>query len=191
MRARLPLAATALALAAVLSGCSSHSSDMAGGTAAIVAGQQGDIAFAQLMIPHHEQAVEMADLALERETSPEVKALAEQIKGAQDPEIEQMTAWLAAWGAPTQMPGVEHSGDHAGMPGMMSDDDMSALADAQGAAFDEKWLTLMIAHHEGALTMAQQVLGTTTDAEVRTLAEAVVAGQKAEITEMTALLARA
>lgn len=186
MRVRLPLAATALALAAVLSGCSSHSTDMASGTAAIVAGQAGDIAFAQLMIPHHEQAVEMADLALERETSPEVKALAEKIKGAQDPEIEQMTAWLTAWGASTD---TGHGDDHSGMPGMMSDADMSALAEAQGATFDEKWLTMMIAHHEGALTMAQQVLGTTTDAEVRTLAEAVVAGQKAEITEMKALLA--
>ena len=202
MRTRRPLAlaATALALAAVLSACSSHSSDMAGvnATAAIVAGQEGDIAFAQLMIPHHEQAVEMADMALERETSAEVAALAEQIKGAQDPEIEQMAGWLTAWGAPREMPGMssdgsmDHGSDDMGgmtMDGMMTAEDMAALGAAAGTAFDEKWITLMIAHHEGALTMASQVLRTTTDAEVRTLAEAIVVGQKAEIAEMKGLLA--
>ena len=200
MRTRLPLAATALALAALLTGCSSHSSGTAAGdaTAAIVAGQAGDIAFAQLMIPHHEQAVEMADLALARQTSPEVRALAERIKGAQDPEIETMAGWLTTWGAPRDMPGLSsdssmnHGSDHMGgmsMAGMMSADDMAALDAASGAEFDQRWLTLMIAHHEGALTMAQQVLGTTSDTGVRTLAEAIVAGQKAEIAEMTALLA--
>lgn len=194
-RRTLALAATALALTGVLSGCSSHSSGTAAGdaTAAIVAGQAGDIAFAQLMIPHHEQAVEMADIALERQTSPEVKALAEQIKGAQDPEIEQMSGWLTTWGAPREMASdMDHGSKHGGMSmaGMMSDDDMAALAAASGAEFDQKWLTMMIAHHEGALTMAQAVLGTTSDTQVRALAEAVVAGQKAEIVDMKALLNR-
>lgn len=173
-------AVLALVLAAVLSACGGHSGSHED---AIVEGRDGDIAFAQMMIPHHEQAVEMADLALERQTSPEVQELAQQIKDAQDPEIEQMTGWLAQWGATTS------DEDHSGMAGMVSDSDLAALADAQGAAFDEKWITLMIAHHEGALTMAQQVIGTTDEASVRTLAEAIVAGQTAEIAEMKALLA--
>jgi uncharacterized protein (DUF305 family) len=174
-------AVLALVLAAVLSACGGHASDH---TASIVPGQQGDIAFAQMMIPHHDQAVEMADLALERQTSPEVQALAQQIKAAQDPEIEQMTGWLTQWGASTS------GEDHSGMAGMVSESDLEALAGLSGAAFDEKWLTLMIAHHEGALTMAQQVIGTTSEASVRTLAEAIVAGQTAEIAEMKALLNR-
>ena len=121
-----------------------------------------------------------------------MKTLAEQIKGAQDPEIEQMTAWLAAWGAPIEM---ASSGGHDGMDmggmsveGMMSDSDMMALDQAQGTDFDTMWLTMMIQHHEGAITMAQQVLATTSNAEVRQLADAVVSGQTAEIDTMKGLL---
>lgn len=151
-----------------------------------------DISFAQLMIPHHQQAVEMADLALSRVTSPEVKELAEQIKAAQDPEIEMMSMWLQRWGAPMAM-GEDHSGHDMGdmnMSGMMNDDDMRALADAQGAAFDSLWLELMIAHHQGAISMAEQVKGSSSNAEVITLAGAVITGQKVEIDTMQKLLAQ-
>ena len=151
-----------------------------------------DISFAQLMIPHHQQAVEMADLALSRQTSPEVKQLAEQIKAAQDPEIEMMSAWLQAWGAPMKM-GEDHSSHDMGnmdMSGMMSDDDMQALADAQGAEFDRKWLEMMIAHHQGAISMAEQVKGASSNPDVTALAGAVITGQAVEIDTMEKLLAQ-
>lgn len=149
-----------------------------------------DISFAQLMIPHHQQAVEMADLALSRTTSPEVKQLAEQIRAAQDPEIEMMSMWLQQWGAPMKMD-EDHSGHDMGdmdMSGMMSDDDMQALADAQGAEFDRMWLEMMIAHHEGAISMAEQVKAASSNADVTSLAGAVITGQAVEIDTMQKLL---
>jgi uncharacterized protein (DUF305 family) len=167
------------------------------GTAA-PAGRAGDISFAQLMIPHHQQALEMAYLAQDQAASPEVRNLAQQIKAAQDPEIQQMVAWLAAWGAPEQMAGASapESMDHSGMDmggmtsaGMMSNEDMRKLTDARGADFDRMWLQMMTAHHQGAVTMARQVLATTSDAGVKKLADAVVAGQTDEITQMQKLLA--
>lgn len=187
VRRTAALAATAVALAALLTACGSHDDGSHSGgdhASAIVEGRPGDIVFAQMMIPHHAQALDLADLALERDTSAEVRALAEQIRDAQDPEIATMTAWLGAWGAETS------DEDHSGMAGMVAESDLAALADLSGPAFDEQWLRLMIAHHEGALTMAQQVVGTTSDAEVSTLAKAIVAGQTAEIAEMKALLAK-
>ncbi|MFQ6171310.1 DUF305 domain-containing protein [Oryzobacter sp. R7] len=182
------LAAT-LALAA-LAGCGStqdHSS-MPGMTSsassAPSSAAQGDVMFAQMMIPHHEQAIEMADLALreEAQASSEVRRLAMQIRQAQDPEIATMRRWLTSWGAPTG-----GSMDHS-MPGMMGTGDMDELEAATGEAFDRQWLTMMVAHHEGAVTMARDVLSTTTDAEVRTLAQAVIDGQQKEIATMKDLL---
>jgi uncharacterized protein (DUF305 family) len=142
------------------------------------------------MIPHHQQAVEMADLALLRVTSPEVKQLAEQIKAAQDPEIEMMSMWLQRWGAPMGM-GEDHSGHDMGgmnMSGMMNDEDMQTLANAKGADFDRMWLEMMIAHHQGAISMAEQVKDSSSNAEVVTLAGAVITGQNVEIDTMQKLL---
>jgi uncharacterized protein (DUF305 family) len=159
---------------------------------AMTKGSADDIAFAQLMIPHHQQAVEMADLALAHATSPDVKALATQIKAAQGPEITTMSGWLTAWGQPTSMP---TSSDMDGMDmggmsesGMMSDQDMSALAAATGTAFDRMWLQMMIAHHQGAVGMADQVVAHGTNAEVKKLAQSVIDGQTAEIVTMKKLL---
>jgi uncharacterized protein (DUF305 family) len=205
MRARRPLAlaATGLALVLTLAACGSgdHSSMSSGASTAAVTGEgrTADISFAQLMIPHHQQAIEMADIALQKGAGPEVTKLAQQIKAAQDPEIAQMKGWLAAWGAPEQMEGAtasDGSMDHSGMDmggmsmaGMMSAEDMGKLMDATGADFDRMWLQMMIAHHQGAISMANQVLASTSDAEVKKLAEAVVAGQTTEITTMQKLLA--
>jgi uncharacterized protein (DUF305 family) len=207
MRARRPLAlaATGLALVLTLAACGStgdHSpmtTDSSGSSGQAQAGRDADINFAQLMIPHHQQAVEMADLALAQSTDPEITKLAEQIKAAQDPEIAQMKEWLAAWGAPEQMEGAtasDGSMDHSGMDmggmtsaGMMSAEDMQKLMDASGADFDRMWLQMMIAHHQGAVAMANQVLSSTNDAQVKKLAEAVVAGQTQEIATMQQLLA--
>lgn len=204
MRARpLALAATGLALTGLLTACGAgadHNGMDAAAASADLTGRAADIAFAQLMIPHHRQAVEMADLALDNDASAEVKQLASQIKGAQDPEIEQMTQWLKSWGAPLAMPGSDASGmpgtDHSGMDmggvemaGMMSAEDMASLADSRGADFDRTWLKMMIAHHQGALSMAEEVLAATDDPQVTTLANAVVKGQQAEIDTMQRLLA--
>jgi uncharacterized protein (DUF305 family) len=194
---------TGLALATSLAACgggrsgagsmdSMSSTAAAGSSSAATAGaaagasREADVTFAQSMIPHHEQAVEMADLALKSATSDRVKQLAAQIKAAQDPEIETMRGWLRAWGADEAMAGMDHS---SGMPGMMSDADMTALEAAKGADFDRMWLQMMISHHQGALTMANELLGTTSDPQVKTLAEAVVAGQTTEIATMKGLLA--
>jgi len=207
MRARpLALAATGLALTGLLSACGTgadHNTMGAvadGFASANLTGRAADIAFAQLMIPHHRQAVEMADLALRYASSAEVEELATQIKGAQDPEIEQMTQWLKSWGAPLVMPGSDASGmpgtDHSGMDmggvgmaGMMSAEDMASLSDSRGADFDRAWLQMMIAHHQGALSMAEEVLAATDDPQVTALANAVVKGQQAEIDTMQQLLA--
>ncbi|MDI1290344.1 MAG: DUF305 domain-containing protein, partial [bacterium] len=197
MRTRpLILAGSAVALVGLLAACSTTTVNIptpaASATSAASSnagmmnagmGSTDDIAFAQLMIPHHQQAVEMADLALAQGTSPDVLALAKQIKDAQDPEITMMGQWLSEWGAPMAM-ATENSGhDMGGMmsSGMMSDDDMSQLAASSGADFDQMWLRMMTAHHEGAIAMAKQVLATSTNQAVRDLAQAVIDGQTAEI----------
>ena len=158
------------------------------------AARAGDVAFAQGMIPHHEQAVEMADMALEKSSaSATVRRLATQIKAAQDPEIATMRALLTAWGAPAAPTaggdhGTGHGTGHGCHGGMMSAQDMTALAKADGAAFDRMWLTMMIEHHEGAVTMSEQVLTTTRDPQVSTLARDIISAQQAEIATMRALL---
>lgn len=159
------------------------------------AGSAADVSFAQLMIPHHQQAVEMADLALQKAVSSQIRQLAEQIKAAQDPEIATMRAWLSAWGAPEQMPDMEGmTGGHdmggmtSGM-GMMTQEQMQQLQAASGAEFDRMWLTMMIAHHEGAVAMAEEVLAATSSPAVTALATSIVAGQTAEIQTMKGLLA--
>jgi len=201
------LIASTVAATVLLTGCASSSmssAEMPAGhsssSGAVVAtGSDADITFAQLMISHHGQAVQMADMALKQANSAEVTDLATQIKAAQDPEIGQMRGWLQQWGAPEQMDGMDGM-DHGAMGhgdtdsggqsagGMMSDADMGALGNASGADFDRMWLTMMIAHHEGAIKMAEQVKAESTNPDVTALADAVVAGQKKEIDTMQQLL---
>ena len=194
---RIAIVVAALLAAVILTACSTDSDDamtsdsqaqettsMSGETAPD-SGREDDVMFAQMMIPHHEQAVEMADMALDPDASSsvEVRELAVDIKAAQDPEIETMRAWLEAWGAPQEAPSAMNHDS-----GMMSQGDMGTLASAEGAEFDQMWLTMMIEHHEGAIIMAQDVLATTDNAEVATMAEDIVAAQEAEIATMQALL---
>ena len=148
-------------------------------------GHQADVRFTQQMIPHHQQAVDMADLALDpaHEASPAVQDLARRIKTAQTAEIADMNAWLREWGvdpATTQ-------GDHMPM-GMMSTVDMTALEDAKGAEFDRRWLEGMITHHEGALMMASHIAARGEDPRVQKLSDAIETSQTAEIAEMKQLL---
>lgn len=141
-----------------------------------------DIMFAQMMIPHHQQAVDMSTLAETRSTNPEILALAVQIKDAQAPEIKQMTAWLESAGAGMDM------GHDMGMGGMLTDEQMTALSNASGAEFDKLYLQGMIAHHEGAIQMAQMIVGSN-NAEAKKLAAAIISSQTAEIEKMKTLLA--
>lgn len=147
-----------------------------------------DVSFAQGMIPHHEQAVEMADMALDPTVgaSDEVKKLATDIQGAQDPEIKLMKGWLATWGQPEMGDMAGH--DMSSMEGMMSADDMDKLGTLTGADFDTLWLQMMIKHHEGAVKMAENVKANGKSSEVATLADQVIAAQTAEIDAMNVLL---
>ena len=193
---RLVLLGAAVGLSGLLAACGGTSSNTSPGmdghdtsssasSTSVAAGRAGDVMFAQMMIPHHEQAVEMAEIALGKtDASSQVRELATAIKQAQDPEIQTMAGWLEKWGAATPMGGMDHGGTGSGM---MSDADMEALEQADGKAFDEKWTSMMIAHHEGAIEMARQVLATTQDPDVKTLADAVIKAQTEEISKMRAM----
>lgn len=181
---------------ALLVGTSACSSDHSAPVATASGVATADVTFAQMMIPHHEQAVVMADLALDPKAgaSPFVTELAEEIRGAQQPEIDQMKSWLAQWGAPSAMPSdhdthAGHSMDGLTMSGMMTDEQMAELARARGTKFDDMWLTMMIAHHEGAIVMAEQVRAQSDDPEVTTLAGAIIVAQRNEIAQMKKELA--
>ena len=149
---------------------------------------EADVMFATDMITHHRQAVEMAELAETRAKGAEVKDLAARIKQAQDPEIQQMSAWLTAWGKP--IPGDHGGMDMSGsMPGMMSTQEMGDLMNASGAEFDQMFLTMMIAHHQGAIEMAQAEQADGMNADAIALAAQVEQAQTEEIATMQALLA--
>ena len=137
-----------------------------------------DLMFAEMMIPHHEQAIEMSLLAVKLSQDAEVVALAQEILSAQAPEIEQMKTW-----------GNLNLEAHAGhtMMGMLTPDQMSALSAATGSAFDRLFLEGMIAHHEGAIQMAQMVIQSP-NAEARKLGEEIIASQTAEIKLMQKML---
>lgn len=188
------IAAVTLAAALALTGCASDAPAMPGmdhgadsfSSAEAVDANSADVMFAQMMIPHHEQAVEMSDMLLAKTgIDPEVTALAEQIKAAQQPEIEQMEEWLDAWGA--DMPGMDgmHHGD-----GMMSEDDMEALEAATGTEAARLFLEQMIEHHEGAIDMAQDEVDDGQNADAVALANDIIASQTEEIATMRELLAQ-
>ncbi len=194
---RLATVATVAALALGACGGSSHMTMTSVSTAASASSAKAaspgafndaDVVFAQSMIPHHEQAIEMADLALDpkAQAADKIKALATRIKAAQGPEVKQMTGLLTGWGKPVAM---DMSGGHdmGSMSGMMSSGDMTALGKLKGAELDKKWAAMMIAHHTGAIDMAKTVKAGGSNEEVRKLADAVIAGQSVEITELRPL----
>lgn len=172
-----------LIAAILLTGCSTgdhNSMDMSMDMPATTTGSNfssTDLMFAEMMIPHHQQALVMSEFALTRSTNPEVLALAKEISAAQEPEIEQMKSWGAT--------GEMHAGHQ--MDGMLSDDELAALEAASGVEFDRLFLEGMIKHHQGAIDMAQMVLSSE-NAEARTLGENIVATQQAEIERMQELL---
>ncbi|TDT86069.1 uncharacterized protein (DUF305 family) [Arthrobacter sp. AG258] len=146
---------------------------------------QADIMFAQMMIPHHAQAVEMSGIILAKPGMPaEVTALATKIKAAQAPEIEQMTGWLKAWNVPTMM--SDHSGH--GMTGMVDDAGIEKLESATGTDAAKLFLEQMIGHHEGAIDMARQEISAGKFPDAVKLGHDIVDAQQAEITQMKQLL---
>ncbi len=168
-----------------------------GATEMMGTGRDADVMFVQQMIPHHQQAVVMADLALDstHQASPAVQELARGIKAAQTTEIADMRTWLKEWGVDDTSGdmGMDHGdmGDDSGMGmGMMSDAEMTKLESAQGADFDRLWLEGMIVHHNGALTMAAHMGELGDDARVQTLITNIEQSQTAEIAEMRKLLAQ-
>jgi len=184
---------TALAL---LSGCGGSSmadmTDMADSAVDAAKDAIGfnddDVMFAQMMIPHHEQAIEMADIALDplSGASDAVKSLATRIKAAQDPEISKMKAFLTSW---KERLTPDSSMDHSDMmSGMLSAEDITKLSSLRGAEFDREWMTGMIEHHEGAIEMAKDVLKDGKDSAVKALANLVATAQDSEILEMKELL---
>ena len=186
---KLALAAVALAAAALLFGaCGSHdmgsmdtgSMDTGDSTPESADFNDADVMFAQTMIPHHQQAIEMSDIALDPNSgaSAAIVALATQIKGAQDPEISQMKNLLTTWGKSMEMGSMDHS---SMMGGMLSLEEIDTLRQLKGAEFDKAWAKGMIAHHEGAIAMANEVLANGKNSEILALANAVVSGQSAEI----------
>ncbi len=233
------------------SGQSTTSTSTSTSTSANEDHNQADAMFAQQMIPHHQQAVEMSDMLLGKQgIDPRVLDLAKQIKAAQSPEIEQMQTWLTQWGIPTmpgmdmpgrsgmptasmtpgetgaptesRMPGMPGMSDMPGMPdesatpgqggapsqstmpglpgmsgmpgmtgmdGMMSEEDMAALQNAQGVAAAKLYLTQMIKHHEGAINMAQNEISSGKYPAAIALAQSIVTSQQQEIDVMNRILA--
>ena len=217
------LTVAALAASLGLAGCADGSGTSGSASASAQAGETGghassspaatpapdasadhndaDVVFAQMMIPHHAQAVEMSDIILSKPDVPaDVAALAATIKAAQVPEIETMTGWLDAWNQPTE-PADGHSGhgkdghgtdghgmDGHGMSGMVDEEGLDQLKAAPGVEASRLFLEQMIGHHEGAVDMAKQELSAGKHAGAIQLARDIITAQEAEIAEMKQLL---
>lgn len=225
MKKILAISAAATAALFVLTACNSSNSDGTTSTPMSMSVEssssadasthnQADVTFAEQMIPHHSQAVEMSDMLLSKDgIDPRVTALAEQIKAAQGPEIEQLQAWLTSWGQSSSssgmnMPTTSHNmegmtpstsmnmpmpsesmGTMPGMEGMMSADDMTALQNAQGTDAAKLFLTQMIDHHRGAVAMAQTEVDSGQYPEAISMAQTIISTQNEEITTMEGILA--
>ena len=179
------LAALSLSTLA-LSGCAMQMDgmDMSSSQSSENSGFSGmDVMFAQMMIPHHQQAVEMSTLAESRSLNPEVLAIAAKIKAEQDPEIDQMRSWLKASNASETM------GHSMGMDGMLSEADIAKLEASSGAEFDQLFLAGMIAHHQGAIEMADMVVNSK-NTEAAKLGADIIKIQTSEILELQALLSK-
>ena len=209
---RAALVAASVTAALTLAACGASSTSPTGaapGGASSAAGaalgapakgphNSADITFATDMIPHHTQAVMMADMALGTSKNAQILTLARAIKGGQDPEINTMKGWLRGWAAPAAGGGHDMSSMPSGsmpsaaphassMTGMMSDQQMQGLAGATGVAFDRLWVTMMTEHHTGAIAMARTELAAGQNPEAKTLAEQIITAQTTELTTMAAL----
>ncbi len=196
-------AAIAVATALLgVGGCASTDSANSTSETVVVSVNDGphnaqDVTFLQGMIPHHEQAVVMADMIPAMSSNPEMLTLGKEIKAAQAPEIADMTSWLEQWNIPVDSSGGSHvmsdgttmdgsmMGDGAGM---MSEQQMSELNDADASRFDNLWLDMMIEHHEGAIAMSEEELFGGENPQALALATAIISAQEAEITLMKQMM---
>ena len=169
-----------LVLALVVAGCGGDDEAADGGH------DDADVAFATEMIPHHEQALQMVAMTEGRELSPDFEHLTGHIHDAQLPEIETMTGWLEDWDEPVPTGHQHHQG--MDMSGMMSDDDLADLGAAGRSAFERMWLTMMIAHHEGAIEMSRTELDEGSYGPALDLARSIIDSQSREIDEMREML---
>ncbi|MFP5252591.1 MAG: DUF305 domain-containing protein [Actinomycetes bacterium] len=173
-----------LAALAALTGCSSEDHN------------EADVTFAAGMIEHHAQAIRMANFTIGREgLDPRIAELAEEIRVSQTAEIDEMAALLRAWGEEVPETGFatgdSHShddtmgaGEHADLPGMMSGAELEQLAAARDGAFAERWMTMMIEHHEGALVMIEELQAGGEHEGLRTLAEQMESAQRTEVGDL-------
>lgn len=189
------LVAAALAAAAVLAACSGADNGMDSGSKHGMPRRAGsptttsshnapDVMFARMMIPHHGGAIAMAELVPDRSTNSEVIALAQRIKAAQEPEIVEMTGWLASWGQPTSAP----FGMHNGTGTTMWAGDLSSLVALRGTEFDREFLTQMIPHHQTAIAMATTEAQTGSFAPEIGLSNNIIGTQRNEIEQMQRIL---
>lgn len=203
---RIAMSAAAVLVALTLAACGSTSTPTAAPnnpgsppmmTAPAADGDhnQADVMFSRMMIPHHEDAIEMAKLAETRANSTDVKALAAQIQAAQQPEINEMKGWLTSWGEPTMPAGVgQGAGAPSGMPGggmpggMMGSGDMAKLEGLSGKAFDREFLTSMTSHHQGAIDMARAEQANGRYGPAKTMTANIIRTQTDEINQMAELL---
>ena len=209
MKRSTPLTALALASALALTGCGTGGDSpgdasapatptatagdrtgTAGATTGAASGEpvseehnDDDVMFAQMMIPHHQQAVDMSETLLGKDDIPaDVRAFAQKVVDAQGPEIERMNQMLQTWEAP--MPAEDSTSMDHGTGGMMSEEDMGMLNDAQGTAAARLYLEQMTVHHEGAVEMARDQVEQGQNPQAVALAQDVITAQEAEITEM-------
>ncbi|BBY58683.1 hypothetical protein MSAR_18190 [Mycolicibacterium sarraceniae] len=189
---RIVAATAALATAVVASSCTTprdHSErahdTSTSASSTVAAHNSDDVMFAQMMIPHHQQAVELAALAAQHTTNQALLTLASTISAEQQPEIQAMKAMLLQWDVdPNAM------GDHGGMAmqGMVDDATMTRLASLNGPEFDTLWLQAMIGHHQGAIEMANTELAKGQSPDMIAMAKNMVTAQQAEINQMKQML---
>ena len=143
-----------------------------------------DIMFLQMMIPHHQQAIDMSEIAMNNSKDQELLALAKEISKAQSAEIIKMKSWLNKADASTEMGAMGHS-----MGGMLSESDLAELKNSVGTKFDTLWLEGMIGHHDGAIDMTSMIDDAKNE-EIKAFGLQINADQSAEIAQMKAMLAR-
>lgn len=195
MRKTLAVIALMATAGLTLTACGGESDEAKSDTPSTSKFNDADVSFAQQMVPHHEQAIEMAQLAQGRASSADVLELADNIEAAQGPEIDTLKGWLESWGEDvpsSDMAGMDHgdtSNDSGGaMAGMMDEDEMNDLKAASGAAWDRMFLEMMIRHHEGAIEMAQAEVDDGQNPDATAMAAKIISDQQAEITQMQQLL---
>ncbi|MGY4710614.1 DUF305 domain-containing protein [Mycolicibacterium sp. CBM1] len=192
LRHRTVAVVAALATVGALSACSTPQetatkSSPATTSEAVAAHNADDVMFAQMMIPHHQQAVELSAMVPDRSADQALTALAAKISAEQQPEINTMKALLLQWDVdPNAM--SDHGGHGMPMQGMVDDATMAKLASLKGPEFDTLWLQSMISHHQGAIEMAKSEVANGQSVDMAALAKSIITAQQAEIDQMKQML---